>query len=386
METRHTGCATLAAVLLAAAVSTNGEASDAVRRSYDPLIGRPAIKAQFLGSPASHWQGPLRWRYNHAGATQRWVNAKYPLIRIVAEAIRMWTLECGIEAIYEGETDGQPSWEGPDGANVVGWLDLGLFEAAAEAWVWAREGGDEAIHDADIVLNNAFAFGLPVEPAQMRGLLAHEWGHAIGLAHSDVAGVVMSGQPYTPYNDVSVLQPDDVDGCRAMYGPPRTPAPILPEVVEAVEFHRADRDHYFMTHDAEEIAALDDGRTAGWVRTGLTVKAFPAPFGDTASVCRVYLPPAIGDGHFYGRDARECAAVEANLPGVVVESASFLHAFLPVNGVCRDQTSPVYRVWSNRPGVNHRYTMVRAERDFMLQKGWMAEGDGPDAITMCAPD
>jgi hypothetical protein len=46
---------------------------------------------------------------------------------------------------------------------------------------------------------------------------------------------------------------------------------------------------------------------------------------------------------------------------------------------------PVYRVYSNRADANHRYTTERAVRDAMVAKGWLAEGDGPDTVVMCAP-
>jgi len=45
----------------------------------------------------------------------------------------------------------------------------------------------------------------------------------------------------------------------------------------------------------------------------------------------------------------------------------------------------VYRVFSNRAGANHRYLTDKAVRDVMETKGWLAEGDGPDLVIMCAP-
>jgi hypothetical protein len=45
----------------------------------------------------------------------------------------------------------------------------------------------------------------------------------------------------------------------------------------------------------------------------------------------------------------------------------------------------VYRVFSNRADANHRYTTDRATRERMVAAGWIAEGDGPDAVAMCAP-
>jgi hypothetical protein len=59
--------------------------------------------------------------------------------------------------------------------------------------------------------------------------------------------------------------------------------------------------------------------------------------------------------------------------------------FLPINGICPSGSTAVYRVFSNRADANHRYTTERAVRDSMVAAGWIAEGDGPDLVVMCAP-
>jgi hypothetical protein len=45
----------------------------------------------------------------------------------------------------------------------------------------------------------------------------------------------------------------------------------------------------------------------------------------------------------------------------------------------------VYRVFNNRRDANHRYMTDRNMRDLMMANGWLAEGDGPDLVVMCAP-
>ena len=57
---------------------------------------------------------------------------------------------------------------------------------------------------------------------------------------------------------------------------------------------------------AEEIAKLDNGTFKGWARTGQIFKAYATPQAGASAVCRIYIPPGKGDGHFFGRDASEC--------------------------------------------------------------------------------
>ena len=51
----------------------------------------------------------------------------------------------------------------------------------------------------------------------------------------------------------------------------------------------------------------------------------------TSPVCRYYIPPALGDSHFFGRGAAECDATAAKNPSFVLE-ASALHSRAPADG------------------------------------------------------
>jgi len=62
-----------------------------------------------------------------------------------------------------------------------------------------------------------------------------------------------------------------------------------------------------------------------------------------------------------------------------------MQMFLPTAGVCPPNATEVYRVFDNRPDANHRYMTDKAVRDQMVAKGWLAEGDGPNMVVMCAP-
>ena len=153
-----------------------------------------------------------------------------------------------------------------------------------------------------------------------------------------------------------------------------------------VEFYNAALDHYFITWIAAEIAILDEGvAIKGWKRTGKAFATLTAARADTSPICRFYIPPNLGNSHFLGRGTSECNSTAANNPTFVLEDAAFMHMVLPNAGVCPAGTTAVYRVFSNRPDANHRYTIERAVRDDMVAHGWIAEGDGSDRVVMCAP-
>ena len=105
----------------------------------------------------------------------------------------------------------------------------------------------------------------------------------------------------------------------------------------------------------------------------------------TSPVCRFYIPPALGNSHFFGRGPAECNATGQKNPSFVLEDPAFMHLVVPTAGVCPAGTTPVYRVFSNRPDANHRYMTDRAVRTQMVSTGWLAEGDGPDLVVMCGP-
>jgi subtilisin family serine protease len=155
--------------------------------------------------------------------------------------------------------------------------------------------------------------------------------------------------------------------------------------LNVIEYYHAGFDHYFITWVAAEIANLDSGATKGWARTGQSFKVYNAAQAGTSAVCRIYIPPGKGDGHFFGRDTNECDGTMSKNPTFILESPSFFYLYKPNLGNCGAGTVPVYRVFSNRADANHRYTTDRATRDQMVAKGWIAEGDGADTVVMCAP-
>jgi serine protease len=158
--------------------------------------------------------------------------------------------------------------------------------------------------------------------------------------------------------------------------------------IPVIEYYWAAKDHYFITANPAEIAALDAAPPGGWARTGQSFGAYPQATGMTSRACRFYIPPAFGDSHYFSASPEECAAVQVKFPVFTYETQNAFYIDLPdVNtGACPAGTVPVYRLWNNRADTNHRYTTSLTIRNQMLAKGYVPEGYGPNLVSMCAAE
>ncbi|MBK8738082.1 MAG: hypothetical protein IPM02_00345 [Betaproteobacteria bacterium] len=163
--------------------------------------------------------------------------------------------------------------------------------------------------------------------------------------------------------------------------------PPLPETHAVVEFHNTDLDHYFLTADAAEATAIDNGSAGpGWSRTGNTFKA-----GGGTTVCRFYGSVSPGpNSHFFTADSAECAQLQqlqAATPATQkrwnFEGMDFATT-AATNGVCPGGTLPLYRAYNNGFALgidsNHRITGSQIAMQAMVSRGWANEG-----VVMCAP-
>jgi len=156
--------------------------------------------------------------------------------------------------------------------------------------------------------------------------------------------------------------------------------------VPVVEYYWAARDHYFITANPVEIAALDASPPGGWARTGESFGAYAQASGISSRVCRFYVPPAYGDSHYFSASPEECAGVQVKFPVLLEETTNAFYIDLPDlnTGACPAGTIPVYRLFNNRADINHRYTTSLAIRGQMLAKGYLSEGYGLTGVAMCA--
>ena len=503
-----TRLAGLALVAWAAAIALPSFAQSAAFATLTDHAMRPANPLQatvrgatpryaYLFTPPARWYGALRWKYNPAGAPPPFAADKPTVVTLLQRALDKWSAQCNVGGAYDGETRTTQAHIlddfGPDvdGVTIVGWGPLDpSIGGWAYAW-YARYGSERQMVDAYITLSTSAIASM----ADLDRLATHEWGHALGLDHSNLDSALMAGPPSAAYTRFDVPQADDVRACRCLYGVPEgmsaplvcslppllqfgsvdvgttsplqgvtitntgtaplalrgssvdaaafalvagcTPQTVLPpgasctiqmtvtppaagpltarlSVVaddgvyelplaasgfdgtepapvavprgEVIEFYHPMLDHYFITWVTAEIAKLDEGiAIAGWHRTGHAFSTYTVAQGGASPVCRYYIPPEFGDSHFFGRDASECSATGQENPGLVLEASAFMYMIPAAAGTCPANSVPVYRVFSDRADANHRYMVDRSERERMVAKGWVAEGDGPDRVVMCAP-
>ena len=250
-----------------------------------------------------------------------------------------------------------------------------------------------------------FPANLPTcKTSKMRILIATEGFAALGLVAPDFlipngfvqipSGTVdfagLSAVTYTsmPSDGVTAIDASarPVPNLATNLAGASTSVVLAANVATVVEYFHAGLDHYFITWLAAEIAILDAGvQIKGWTRTGTTFRTYTTAQAGSSPVCRFYIPPELGDSHFFGRGTAECESTAKNFPALMLEDPAFMHMVLPVNGMCPAGTGRIFRVFSNRADANHRYMTDPAVRDQMTAKGWLAEGDGPDLVVMCAP-
>ncbi len=155
-----------------------------------------------------------------------------------------------------------------------------------------------------------------------------------GLALNAATGVV-SGTATTPGSfSFMVGLSDSIGGTDTVTRSIAVTGAAVAAPINVVEFYNAALDHYFITYAADEIAKLDNGTFKGWARTGLSFSAYATAASSTSAVCRIYIPPGKGDGHFFGRDANECDGTMTKNPTFILESSTFLYLYPPSLGNC----------------------------------------------------
>lgn len=202
--------------------------------------GRAAMLARFPGAvelPAGEataqfrlfgvrWKQPsASWLYNGAGSTNAMDGkAAIEAITLGAEG---WNNAggSGFHFDYAGDTttatgcNGDTSSYGPDGKNVVGWGHIvGGYLGYSCYWRGASLVENTPyfqMQEFDIIFEPTY----PYSAASLRALALHEFGHSLGLDHTESG--LCPGRAMCAGNDaLTFISPrlDDINGVIALYG------------------------------------------------------------------------------------------------------------------------------------------------------------------------
>ncbi|MHB9102488.1 MAG: reprolysin-like metallopeptidase [Sulfuricella sp.] len=277
-------------------------------------------------------------------------------------------------------------------------VDLDTGSAYCDELVLAHETGHNLglVHDRATIASLGgsvgvlpYAFGYAV-PQKWGSIMSYTFPHIVRFSNPNDTTCGTGGTEMCGVQETSATSANNVKALgltmpivSGFYGAVTTTQPS----VQVVEFYNTNLDNYFITADAIEAAAIDNGSAGpGWSRTGNAFKS-----GGSSAVCRFYGSQSPGpNSHFYTVNASECAdlkLLQAAMPATEKrwnsESLDFLST-APTNGTCPSGTLPVYRAYNNgyARGVdsNHRITTDLAGIQQVVERGWIAEG-----VVMCAP-
>ena len=178
--------------------------------------GRAVPQHAYLGDSPASWARPMHWRYNNTDAPGDLGAVPEATIQQISDAAAAWTAVCGVQIVFDGTTTSNSPGI-LDQANVIGWrVPASGVMAETLFWTELSPQGDDVIVDADIMLSPTTI----TDSQLLASVITHEWGHVIGLGHSPASDTLMSGPPDSAYTGGMTLTPDDVQGCRCLYGPP----------------------------------------------------------------------------------------------------------------------------------------------------------------------
>ena len=160
-----------------------------------------------------------------------------------------------------------------------------------------------------------------------------------------------------------------------------------PSSAKAIEYYYPTFDHYFVTADPAEIAALDGGVFPGWVRTGETYAVETTVANGLNPSCRFFSASfAPKSSHFYTPYTLECNLLKA---GTVwqFEGIVWQQRLRGIDGYCPPGFEPYYRLYNNGAGgaPAHRYTIKSSIVSQMQAQGWIVEGAVETNAFACVP-
>lgn len=197
---------------------------EAAARARDSAVARipggielvpGAVSAQFNSMEASWLTNTAGWSYNAAGAPSELGD----LFQLFAQGAAAWNEAGNADWRFQspGTTGAGASIcnSEADGQNSVTW---GTWPGETVLAVTCLRGSDSLIEfDMVFVIDRNWTTGDSDIGVDLQSVIAHEFGHALGLNHSNDASSLMTPS-YRPGRIRREPQPDDIAGLIAIYG------------------------------------------------------------------------------------------------------------------------------------------------------------------------
>lgn len=242
------------------------------------------------GSPARWRSSALPVRFCTTQASRPSDLSADEFRRVVATAVATWNAqEFAAGIAYTGDCAGVDFWVFSNQQNEIGWDDarraLSSQQAAVTRSTLPLVGGQREIRETDVVLDPRLA---RVPRACLESTIAHEFGHVLGLGHSDDRNDLMypSFDPSSPSSCKVAPTGAERERMQALYGVDRSPTitisgggPTEPNAAAIATAAATDPEGSPLTFEWEQIA----GPSVTLITEGPTAR-FVAPSALNASV------------------------------------------------------------------------------------------------------
>jgi predicted Zn-dependent protease len=205
--------------------SADGDYQSEVFTSPDaPHSNYVLLQGQTSAASAPAWNGAIPWYYNPANAPSAFTPDQ--VLATIQKGMDTWSSVCGVKWQYMGTTSDTFTVGSMNGISTISWGDADGAAGITENYSEKNSQGF-FIFESDMNLSNTQLLDLET----LQGVLNHELGHYLGLAHSNVEASIMFANPYHPIPYLLVLQQDDINGCSALYGASSTAVVTTPPTI-----------------------------------------------------------------------------------------------------------------------------------------------------------
>jgi hypothetical protein len=201
----------------------------AIRLSISLVVAAIGVVTVFSGEPGAFSLSGPAWPQPQTPYYINTANLDLPgpaALAAVRAGADTWLLQANAFRFAFAGTSTQTT-NTNDQINLVLFRDAANGSAIATTYWWSS---GSRIIDADIVFwDGGFTFFAGTSGCSggfyIEDIAAHEFGHALGLGHSAIAGATMYPSVSSCNTGNRTLDPDDIAGVRSLYPPLTPPTP-----------------------------------------------------------------------------------------------------------------------------------------------------------------